>query len=308
MLGYPFDGLEGPENNPYTYIRKGIITKVISSFEDNHSVNYFTLILSWLDRGGVVGSATSTTGRVKLTYPHMSRGWGLQYKPSIGDIVVCGFRLEGYPVLLGFESLGYGTKVLNKNEFGYFFRDIDDGEYCWKSKQGAEWYLDKKGSLRLIVRDQTLTRNTASVVTIDTKTGLAKTGMDLDVNPLQINENVVLDNPVVEVTVGQVFNSDFSTETLSSKGKSIRLQVQDYKSGNKILIDSDGNLEIIATGSINIDCDDINIGAGNLQPAVKGTSLKQWLESHIHPTSVGPTGVPTVTLPSTVLSTNVKVK
>lgn len=293
-----FGGMEGPENNPYTYIRLGLIDKIIDVFEDNHSVNYFTLIVSWLDRGGSIGSATSTTGKVKLSYPHISRGWGLQYKPSIGDTVICGFRMEGYPVLLGFESLNYGKKVLGKDDFGYFFRNIDEGEYCWKSKQGAEWYLDRKGSLRLIVRDQTDVRKTENV----------SGGIDADKNPYQINENVVLNTPLVEVTIGQAFNSDFSTETLSAKGKSIRLQVQDYKTGNKIIIDSDGNLEITATGSINVTCDDINLGDSNLEPMVKGTSLKQWLESHIHTTPNGPSGAPTIVLPEAALSTNVKVK
>ena len=87
------DGAEGPENNPYQYMRLGRIDQVIDETVDKTSDKdlYHTLVVDWLDRAGKAGSTKSKTTRIQLVYSHISRGWGLVYKPSIGDIVVCGF-------------------------------------------------------------------------------------------------------------------------------------------------------------------------------------------------------------------------
>lgn len=44
------------------------------------------------------------------------------------------------------------------------------------------------------------------------------------------------------------------------------------------------------------------------EPAVLGQSLKTWLDAHVHPTPFGPTGGPVTPLPTSALSTVVKVK
>lgn len=68
----------------------------------------------------------------------------------------------------------------------------------------------------------------------------------------------------------------------------------------------------ISGSEVSIDSPTVNIGSttgvGSFEPSVKGTTLKQWLESHIHTTPTGPSGPPTITLPTTALSTTVNVK
>lgn len=310
----PYLGLEGSNNNPYFYLRIGLIKQVIG-FEDFQDTSdqtenkadafskYFEVILEWVDRPGIVGAVTAKSVSIKLPYAHISHGWGLQYKPSVGDLVVCGFREGGYPVPLTYLPYAYALKEQNNFPIheedsegnrtsigaGYFFRNIIDGEYCWKSKSGAEWYLDRKGSLRLIVRDQTTKKSFTNPIT-------------------KKDDELVLDEPIFEVTVGQVFDSAFETEETSTDGKSIRVKFEDKKTGNKIVMDADGNVEIQTTGSVKIKSTDIELGNEATEFTVKGTSLKQWLDSHIHTTPSGPSGAPTVVLPDATLSEVVKVK
>ena len=284
---------ETSEYNPYTYLRVGQIREIITGIGNvNFTDNFNTAIIVWLDRIGVSGSRNSITSSIKLTSPHISAGHGFQYLPSAGDYVICGFRMEGYPVILGYWDNNYLNRVTGNDDFGYYLRNIVEGEYCLRNKYGAEWYLDKYGSIKLIVRDPS---NTTTVDASDKLLGISA-----------INK-IVKDDPQVEATIGAVFEND--TEVKSSNNQSIRFQVKDTKNGTTILIDKSGNIEIKSTnGKIQIDANNIEVGSSTLEPAVKGTTLKQWLETHIHPTNQGPSGVATVKLPDAALSTKTKVE
>jgi hypothetical protein len=95
--------------------------------------------------------------------------------------------------------------------------------------------------------------------------------------------------------------------------------VQDDVVGNKIENASGnktetigGNWNINITGNVtittpqaDINADVLNLGTGASEKAVLGDQLKAYLDSHIHPTGVGPSGPPTT--PMNALSSTVKV-
>lgn len=235
-----FGGLESAVNNPYTYMRIGKITKIYDIGDE--SKYYLTCAIEWVDRAGQIGDDSATISKSKLSYPHVSSGWGFTYRPSVGDLVLCGFRVGGYPVILGYQSINMYEKVSKDRKMPAFsFRPLFEGEYSWKSKAGCEVYLDKMGSMHLIVRD--------TAKTIPDPRGISG------------STNLVKDEPLFEITLGKVFNNlgktykdlfQTSNEQKSIAGNPIRMQIEDYKTGNKITIDSAGNLEIINTGTINI--------------------------------------------------------
>lgn len=283
---------ETSEYNPYQYLRVGRIREIITDTSDpKFACNFNTAIIVWLDRVGVSGSKKSNTSRIKLTSSHISSGHGFQYIPSKGDYVICGFRMEGYPVILGYWDNDYLNKTTNNDDFGYYFRNIVEGEYLLRSKFGAEWYLDKHGSIKLIVRDPS---DYTTVDASDKSLGVT------------VIDNIVKDIPQVEVTVGQVFEND--VEIKSSNNQPIRFQIKDIQSGTTVIIDKSGNVEIKSTGKMQLDANDIEIGSTTLEPMVKGMTLKRWSESHFHTTPVGPSGVATVALPDNALSTKTKVE
>lgn len=67
---------------------------------------------------------------------------------------------------------------------------------------------------------------------------------------------------------------------------------------SKIILDSTG---------VEVDASIIKLGSRASEPLVKGTSLLNWLLSHTHPSSTGPTGTPTVPPTSAMLNSGVKV-
>lgn len=232
-----FDGLEESDYNPYQCLRIGKIQKIIEDTKIKYTSSYRTAIIYWLDRPGISGSESCKSIQIPLTSPYMSRGSGIFTVPSIGDIVVCGFRAEGHPIILGYLPQNYWKKVTGGDDLGYIFPNIVEGELNLKSKQGAEVYLDRKGSVKVLVRDQS---DTEEVEVIDSLVNLSK------------KEFLVQDTPQIEVTVGQVFDSTYQTEVKSTAGNPIRLKVEDYQSGTKIVIDSIGTLEITTAGKTNI--------------------------------------------------------
>lgn len=75
---------------------------------------------------------------------------------------------------------------------------------------------------------------------------------------------------------------------------------------SRIVVKASGDVEIVAT-KVDINGGTVNVGKGASFSAVHGEPLKTWLEAHIHPTGVGPSGPPTVPLPAPALSSKVKV-
>ena len=62
----------------------GRIEKIIYNDEKN---NYLTVTLTWLDMPGGFYSEQSLSAQIKLSYFHISRSFGFQYLPVIGDVV-----------------------------------------------------------------------------------------------------------------------------------------------------------------------------------------------------------------------------
>ena len=99
----------------------GKIEKIIANNTKN---NYFTATLTWLDMPGGFYNEASISAQVKISYTHISRSFGFQYYPVPGDVIVCDFLEDGHPIILSFLSADYYNKVIDKNNYGYYFRKI----------------------------------------------------------------------------------------------------------------------------------------------------------------------------------------
>lgn len=120
-----------------------------------------------------------------------------------------------------------------------------------------------------------------------------------------------------------VFNSDGSVtatnknkSTVSLDAKNKKITVEDKDNSNTIVLDSSGvkittskDVVIADAANCKINAKQVTIADGADSPAVRGSDLKSWLESHSHSSAVGPTGSPVqaATL-QTILSNAVKVK
>lgn len=131
-------------------LRRARIEKIIDN--DTHN-KYFTALITWLDMDGGFYNEASTTAQISLSYSYISRSFGIQYYPIPGDIVLCGFLPDENPIIVSFLATMYYSKVTGSNDFGYFFRNIVQGEYAIKGLRGNEIYIDRVGSLRFITRD-----------------------------------------------------------------------------------------------------------------------------------------------------------
>jgi hypothetical protein len=93
--------------------------------------------------------------------------------------------------------------------------------------------------------------------------------------------------------------------------------------GDDLLITVYGNASIVSKGSMSIeasqdmtlkaksitlDASAINLGKNAMEPAVLGTTMQTWDNTHVHPSAIGPTLVPTAQLPPNALSKVVKIK
>jgi hypothetical protein len=138
------------------------------------------------------------------------------------------------------------------------------------------------------------------------------------------------------------FNPDGSIQLVNANGSNINIDATNKglvlmdEHGNTAtldeegigLVDKDGNFismgggEVTIMGSskahlisptLNLKAGTIFVGDGALQPAVLGTALLTWLNAHTHPVAgpaTGPAGAgaPGPALPSTLLSSSVRVK
>lgn len=95
-----------------------------------------------------------------------------------------------------------------------------------------------------------------------------------------------------------------------------KIVITDKDNSNVITIDSSGvkietskDVIIDKAATCKINAGQVTIADGADSPAVRGSNLKTWLESHTHPTAVGPSGPPVqASSLQTILSNNVKVK
>ncbi len=117
--------------------------------------------------------------------------------------------------------------------------------------------------------------------------------------------------------LGHIKNSK-GVDEKSSFGSSLRFIVETAAGlptnpviNASLKFDVDGNIELTSLlGKVAIDSGALaSILLGGLsanQKAVLGDALLTWLNSHTHPTGVGPSGPPTVQAPQTLLSQKVK--
>ena len=317
-------------------LRRARIEKVITNNTNNR---YFSAIITWLDRDGGMYDEASFTANIQLSYNYISRSFGFQYYPVPGDIILCGFCEEETPVIIAFLTTEYYSKIVNKNLYGYYFRNIVEGEYTIKALQGNEIYFDRKGSLRFITRDQEKYKDLQNIRTeslnADNYIKVLSSGVDLT--------KQILDYPKTEVTIGKVFDEEYKEEQ-KLNDESIAVQIlgktntpkyndkgnlesvdnsENYKiqinvegeisiskngkdeEGNdtlkyQISIDKEGNISLQGA-KIQLDAEDIFIGG---ESSIKGVSLFNWCNSHTHSNgnNGSPTGNAIIPLQPTVLT------
>lgn len=225
----------------------GKIEKIIANNTKN---NYFTATLTWLDMPGGFYNEASISAQVKISYAHISRSFGFQYYPLPGDVIVCDFLEDGHPIILSFLSSDYYNKVIDNNNYGYYFRKLVQGEYDLKGLMGNEIYIDRVGSLRFITRDQNIVTKVLDTYekNIDTKISeeekLQQSNYIKKINNdgFIVNlEQQVEDYPKTEVTIGKVFDDKYKEEQ-KLNDESIALQI--VGKTNNPTYDNKGKLKI----------------------------------------------------------------
>lgn len=231
----------------------GRIEKIIVNDEKN---KYFTATISWLDMPGGFYNEASISAQVKLSYTYISRSFGFQYYPVPGDVVVCDFLEDGHPIVLSYLASDFYSKVIDNNNYGYYFRKLVQGEFALKGLTGNELYLDRKGSLKFVSRDQNIftdvlktyqKNETQNISDSKTKSAAIKrielesanyitklsSGVDLT--------RQVADYTKTEVTIGQVYDDKYETEE-KLNGESLAVKVVGYT--NNAETDDKGKLNV----------------------------------------------------------------
>jgi len=121
-----------------------------------------------------------------------------------------------------------------------------------------------------------------STKTIETKAGNTK-----------VNHKIDGTNEIITMT----FESGLII-TIDGAGDKVQIR---SAGGPKIDIDGDGDKVIIEGGTI-------ELGEGAAESVILGETFKAHMDSHIHPTGVGPSGPPTIPTPAAALSDKVKVE
>lgn len=316
----------------------GKIEKIISNNQKN---NYFTATVTWLDMEGGFYNVGSLSAQVKVSYAHISRSFGFQYYPVPGDVIVCGFLEDGHPIIISYLNADYYSKLVDNNAYGYYFRQLVQGEYSLKGLQGNELYLDRVGSVKFITRNQNQTFDVMKRYEdyikshSDSKTNIEEEKLQaanyvtaLNNNPGQANSftvdltKQVKDIVKTEVTIGKVYDKNYKEEQkLNDKPLALQvignddneqqlfslkineegeIELKRTDSKYNITIDKEGNISLIGT-TIQLQADQIIL---NGEPGVKGNTLKNWCDTHVH--SKGdqgsPTGPATIQLPQSALT------
>lgn len=109
-------------------------------------------------------------------------------------------------------------------------------------------------------------------------------------------------------------NQNESSIELDAQNKKIVITEKDNSNvvtldKNGVRIETKGKVNIDGATECNINATKVNLASGADTPAVRGNDLKQWLETHTHPTAVGPSGPPVQAAGLTpVLSTVTRLK
>ena len=265
---HPYDG---SEESPYTWLRVGRVTKVYASSNDVQDTDSAdrrvgTVDLEWLDRqtpsnqivawsysafsNPLIAKVEATTSKTNVSVPttQISTGssCGIFYVPSVGDVVVCGFRSPNHPVIIGYLPHNLNKQLMTTDEkakgklqsFGPF-RTLKSGEFSIKAQQQNEVYLDRAGTIQLVVMSQTLETPAASKPPIDT--------------------TVVPTTELGRISLGVTYDPTFKTTVKSAYGKDVICNIS-LSSGARIQIDSTGNLDIQSKGKYNVQApSDMNL-------------------------------------------------
>lgn len=238
----------GTEESPYAWLRVGSITKVYASKEDVEDDQQAdrvvgTVRVVWLDRGSPSDqlvrwtyaafsnplinktqqdvNTTNQTPGTKVVQTSVGSSSGIFFIPSIGDVIVCGFRSPSEPVVLGFLPHNLNQQLESRatggdRSFGPF-RKLVSGEYEIRSERQADIYLDRKGSIQFVVKSQ-------------------------------VSDSTVPVTELGRVSLGVTYDDvNFTTPVTSSYGNNVVCNIS-LVSGAKVQIDSLGNVEIASTG------------------------------------------------------------
>lgn len=257
-------------------LRRARIEKVI---HNDHSTKFMTVLVTWLDMEGGFYDSVSRTGKIDLSYSYISRSFGIQYYPVPGDIVLCGFLIDQQPIVISFLVSKYYEKVIHNNAYGYYFRNIVQGELAIKALQGNELYFDRKGSLKFIARNQE--QLTEDLREVSKKDVINEKFMNNylpilnDSNDADSGRTVDLTKQVkdiikTEVTIGKVYDKEYKEE-IKFNDKSIALQVvgndNEEKEMFSLKINEEGEISLgRADGKYQINVSkngDININTEN---------------------------------------------
>ena len=324
----PFGGLANKNCNDR--IIKGFITQVhydLFSASDNSKPvlqqNYYrTVDVQWLE-GKLYESKY-----VRIPETVSFKGYGLNYLPSVGDVVYAAFDTNNDPIIISivarcsiFEhgALNDKTKLPELNNYGDPLIDIaingdirptpiryiKPGEISLKSLKEAELFLDNYGTIKQIVRKQ--------------------------------NNKQQCGDRLWEISTGeQIIDESTGEIKKSSFGNNIQYQILGHQNNTYINVDEKGNLEInndkcniqidkdgiiaatIKNGEqIKITSNGIFLGDTTTQQAVLGNTLQALLielinayNSHTHTGNLGfPTDSPkTTVIMQDILSKTVELK
>lgn len=324
----PFGGLANKNCNDR--IIKGFITQVhydlFSVSDDSKPVlqqNYYrTVDVQWLE-GKLYESKY-----VRIPETVSFKGYGLNYLPSVGDVVYAAFDTNNDPIIISivarcsiFEhgALNDKTKLPELNNYGDPLIDIaingdirptpiryiKPGEISLKSLKEAELFLDNYGTIKQIVRKQ--------------------------------NNEQQCGDRLWEISTGeQIIDESTGEIKKSSFGNNIQYQILGHQNNTYINVDEKGNLEInndkcniqidkdgiiaatIKNGEqIKITSNGIFLGDTTTQQAVLGNTLQTLLielinayNSHTHTGNLGfPTDSPkTTVIMQDILSKTVELK
>ena len=324
----PFGGLANKNCNDR--IIKGFITQVhydLFSASDNSKPvlqqNYYrTVDVQWLE-GKLYESKY-----VRIPETVSFKGYGLNYLPSVGDVVYAAFDINNDPIIISivarcsiFEhgALNDKTKLPELNNYGDPLIDIaingdirptpiryiKPGEISLKSLKEAELFLDNYGTIKQIVRKQ--------------------------------NNEQQCGDRLWEISTGeQIIDESTGEIKKSSFGNNVQYQILGHQNNTYINVDEKGNLEInndkcniqidkdgvivtkIKNGEqIKITSNGIFLGDTTTQQAVLGNTLQTLLielinayNSHTHTGNLGfPTDSPkTTVIMQDILSKTVELK
>ncbi len=256
----PYDGTE---ESPFTHLRVGRVTKVYASAEDTpDDVNADWYVgkveITWLDRI-TSSSITPKNQLVPWAYPAFSNpvvkttesvvsdtpsstvsqsgtgsSHGIMFTPSVGDLIVCGFRGPSSPVIVGF--LPHNLNQQQQSTGGSFgpFRTLRSGEYDIRSLQQAEIYLDRAGTIQMITQSQPTASSGTPPIDVTKVPGRDSSTSEL-----------------ARISLGVTYDSTFTTPTKSAFNQNVVCNIQ-LSSGARVQIDSAGNVDIQSAAKAHI--------------------------------------------------------